>query len=194
MAGRLMVAAVIVPPLVLAVLASWEVPVPRSARTLTDWSPVALFAMVGAWVGGVWPQQSAGRRWLGAAFGAAGLVVVPAYQSLQGLSGREPLLLVAGIVAGSFGLGFGAIATGGAVALGLEGRQRLRLGLRGCGAGVAGGALALAPVIANAIGLGAAGPYVRVPLAVVAVFGCLAVPSHLLGATLDEAASGGGAT
>lgn len=188
-AARVSVAGLLIPPLVLMLASTADVSVPGGVRGMLAWVPVLAFSASG-WLA-VSPLGVRRPRawWLVAGFTAAGLAVVPAYGSLQGLTGREPVSLVVGLVGGAFAAGFALAAMAGGHMLAAGGGAVWRLAVVGGLAGTAGSVCALLPYLAAATGLGPAGAYLRMPLAVIATLGCLIVPYRIVGSALGEAAA-----
>ena len=122
--------------------------------------------------------------WAAAGFAACGALAALAFGSLQGLTGREPALVVIGVVVAGFGAGFGIAAAGLASALRLRAAFTRRVTAMAAGGGLLGGLLALLPFFAAIAGLGSRSSVADMTLAVIAAFGCVIVPYRILGAAL----------
>ena len=185
-AGRIALAGLLIPAAIPVVAGLWGFPVPASVRIVLDWLPVAGFALSGTWAASALNGSRRCRARMTAGFGLAGLAVTPAYASLTGLSGREPVSVAVFVVAGAFGLGFAAAAVSAVCAGRRPGRAR-HAAVRGLFAGIAGGLVALIPFLCAAGRLELRVPLGRELAAVVSTFGGLLLPYWLVGAALDAA-------
>jgi hypothetical protein len=124
---------------------------------------------------------------LAGVFTVAGLLVTPAFRGLQGLTGREAALTVAGATLAPFAAAF--LLTG-VLAARLMGLGRLEPGeLLLCAAGgLSGGALALLPFAWAWLRVDVPGEtYLVMTLAVVGFLGALIAPFHITGLAIDKA-------
>ena len=114
------------------------------------------------------------------------MFATPAVRGLQGLTGREPLLAVAGTTLGAFGAGFALAGALASKALRLPGPRARGLLLCAAG-GLLGGVFALLPFGWAWLRLDAPGEaYLEMTLAVVGLLGSLIVPFRIVGAALDR--------
>lgn len=175
--SRLAILGLLAPSFVRAGAAMVGTPVRGTTGELLAVLPAALFALAGAMA--VRSGGRGGRRAVlatSAGFAAAGAMASAAYGSLQGLTGREPAAVVAGVVVSAFAVAFAVAGTATAVGLRLPSAGVRRAAVLSLGAGAIGGAVALLPFLAAAAGLTATIPYVDMFLAVVAAFGCVMIP------------------
>jgi len=185
-AARIAIAGLLVPALALQAASALEWPAAGMAREALAWLPVLAFCLSGHVAGAALERGTRGKALTAAGFTAAGLLVAPAFGSLQGLTGRESPVVVTAVVTGAFALAFGAAAGAGALALGLSRRLAAGTVLLGLLAGVAGGLLALLPFISATLGVKGTFGYLDMALAVASVLGCLIVPYRGVGAALER--------
>ena len=188
-AARLSIAGLLLPSIALMLMSAAGRAVPGGIRTMLDWVPVLAFSVSGWLAATSLGIRRRGAGWFIGGFTAAGLAVVPAYGSLQGLTGRESVPVVIGFVGGLFITGFAVAAIAGARSLEGGPGSLKRFAVAGCVAGAAGAAFVLLPFVAAVTVPGAAGGYLRMPLAVTSTFGCLIVPYRMLGSAFGEAAA-----
>ena len=181
--ARLSIAGLLLPSISLMLMSAAGRAVPGGIRTMLDWVPVLAFSGSGWLAATSLGIRRRGAGWFIGGFTAAGLAVVPAYGSLQGLTGRESVPVVIGFVGGLFITGFAVAAIEGGPG------SLKRFAVAGCVAGAAGAAFVLLPFVAAVTVPGAAGGYLRMPLAVTSTFGCLIVPYRMLGSAFGEAAA-----
>lgn len=185
-AARLAIAGLVLPPLILAVASSAGAPAQGLVREAIMGTAAVGFALCGLSVGTALDRGRRGKAIMAAAYVLTGLFVSPAFASLQGLTGREPVAIVAGVVAGAFAAGFGVAAGAGAVVLGAGRRTIVRTAALGLAAGAAGGACVLIPFAMAAAGRGRSTGYVGVAVAVASVLGGLILPNRLVGHVLGH--------
>lgn len=185
-AARLALAGLLAAPSVLGVASAAGHPL-RVAVAPAFWaSALAGFAGAG-WLAGhrlrLGPRRTAA---LAGVFTLAGLLIAPAFRSLQGLTGREPALTVLGSTLAPFAAAF--LLTG-VLAARLMGLGRLGAGevLRCAAGGAWGGAFALLPFGWAWLRLDVPGEaYVVMTLAVAGFLGSLIAPFHVTGLALDR--------
>jgi hypothetical protein len=183
--GRLALAGLLAPSIVRTVASAAGVPLRGALQDALVLLPPILFAAAAGLAAS--PRISSRRTRLGVAAGffMAGLLSAFAYDSLQGLTGREPAGVTVAAVTASFAAGF-ALATGlTALAAGTGPRVVAGAAARGLGAGACGGLIALAPFLLSLAGAAGRVAYLDMALAVAAAFGCVLVPFRLAGAALD---------
>jgi hypothetical protein len=185
-AARLAIAGLVLPPLILAVASSAGAPAKGVVREAVMGTAAIGFALCGLSGGRALERGRRGQVIMAAAYVVTGLFVSPAFASLQGLSGREPVAIVAGVVAGAFAAGFGVAAGAGAVVLGAGRTTVARATALGVASGAAGGACVLIPFAIAAAGLGRGTGYVNVAVAVASVLGGLILPNRLVGHVLEH--------
>jgi hypothetical protein len=130
-----------------------------------------------------------GRRQaaLAGAFAAAGVLVASAFRGLQGTTGHESILAVSAATLPAFGIAFALTGMLSARVIGA-----VRIGTRGLAActagGLLGGAFAMLPFCWAWLRLDVPGEtFFVMTLALVGFLGCLIVPFHIVGRTLDLA-------
>jgi hypothetical protein len=165
----------------------------RSAVDQAFWAfALAGFGGAGWLAGSRLGIESQRKAALAAAFLPAGLIVAAAVRGLQGLSGREPMLAVAGATLPAFTIAFLLAGALGGRVLGIS-----RIGTRGvltCAfGGLVGGAFAMLPFAWAWLQYDAPGEsYLAMGLAVAGFLGCLIAPFHAVGLALDRARDGRG--
>jgi hypothetical protein len=173
-------------PAILGLASAAGQPLRAGTEALPWLSSLAGFGC-GGWMAGrrlgLGPRRTAA---LAGAFVAAAVFVTPAVRGLHGLTGREPLLAVAGTTLGAFGAGFALAGALASKALRLDGPDARGLLLCAAG-GLLGGVFALLPFSWAALRLDVPGKtYVEMALAVAGFLGCLIVPFRTVGAVLDR--------
>jgi hypothetical protein len=127
------------------------------------------------------------RAALAGVFMLAGLLAAPAFRGLQGLTGREPALAVAGATLAPFAAAFLLTGVLAARVMGI-GRLGPREILLCAAGGMWGGALALLPFAWSWLRLDVPGEtYLAMTIAVVGFLGSLIAPFHVTGLALDRA-------
>jgi hypothetical protein len=185
-AARLALAGLVLPPLVLAVASSAGAPATGLVREAVAGLAAVGFASCGIVGGAALGRGRRGRLIMAAAYVVTGFFVSPAYSSLQGLTGREPVAVVAGVVAGAFAAGFAIAAGAGAFVLGATRLAIAEAGGLGAAAGLAGGACALLPFGLVAAGAHRGTGYAAMAVSVAAILGCLILPNRLVGSALER--------
>ena len=160
----------------------------RGAIEPASWaSALAGFAGAG-WLAGL--RLHLDRRRTAALAGVfllAGLLVTPAFLGLQGLTGREAALAVAGATLAPFAAAFLLTGVLAARLIGIGRLDTRELVLCAAG-GLSGGALALLPFAWARLRLDVPGEtYVVMTLAIVGFLGALIAPFHLTGLAIDRA-------
>lgn len=187
-AARAALAGLLAPQALIAVASSAGAPL-RSGIGLT----VLLGALAGFGLSGVMLGAALGRgrrvtAWGGVALLLTGTAVTPAFTSLQGLTGREPVAIIVGTILGGFMGGFAMAGGVLAAALHVAAPAVRRVVLWWTVAGGAGGAFALLPYGWSLWGPGFPGSgYVHTTLTVAAFLGCLIVPFRWGGVILARA-------
>jgi hypothetical protein len=186
-AARIALAGLILPQAALSLAASLGLPLRAGVWLVLSFTGVAGFGAAGAMAGA---SLARGRRTTGGfAFGflLAGCLVVPAMQSLQGLSGREPVAVVSGFVISAFGAGFGLAGFAGSTAAGLSRALGRRLATKAALSGAAGGIIALGPSLLMHLRLSFSGAaYLTLLVAVVSFLSCIIVPFRSIGRAIDS--------
>lgn len=185
-AARWAVGGLILPPALLAAASLAGAPV-RAHVEVLSWS-VAMggFGLAGLAIGRRLRPDLTGRTLAAAGVAAGGVALTPAFHAVQGLSGREPALAVAGSVVGGFALGFAVVGAALGVLAGARGAQLRAVARTGALAGALGGAVALLPWAWAHLPLeGPLAGYARMAVAVLAFLGCLILPFRLVGRALD---------
>ncbi len=183
--GRLAIAGLLSPSLLRAAASAAGMPLRGLAQDALFVIPPVLFAVAAVLAGAPWATRRRARLGLAAGFFLAGALVAPAYDSLQGLTGREPAAIAIGVVTGAFAAGFALAAGLAAAGAGAAARVVATAALRGFAAGAAGGVIALVPLLASLAGAAGRLSYLDMAVAVAAAFGCVLVPFRLTGAALD---------
>lgn len=148
--------------------------------------PVAGF-VVGGVIGAAGVAPSArGRLGFGAGFGVAGLILTPLYASLQGLSGRENLGVVVGVVLPGFVLAYGAAGAIGGWLTSLNPSVRRASHLGFAIGGAIGALLILVPFFLSKAG-SRPGGYAGLLAVTLSSVGAFVVPSTIGGAWLGRA-------
>jgi hypothetical protein len=186
-AARFALVGLLAPDVLAVVASSMGFPLPRVARMLLLIVPPVAFAASGAVAASAMGLGRRGRLWMTAGFAAAALTVAPAYGILQGLTGRESIVVAVLVIVPAFAVGFAAAAAAGALAIGVERRAAAAVALRGALAGSLGGLIALLPFLAAAARLLPGSSYARPALVVASALGCLILPYRLVGSALDAA-------
>ena len=186
-AARLALAGLLAAPALLGAASAAGHPL-RVAIAPASWaSALAGFAGAG-WLAG--HALRLGRRRTAALAGVfmlAGLIVAPAFRALQGLTGREAVLAVAGATLAPFAAAFLLAGVLAARLMGI-GRLTSRELVRCAAGGLWGGAFALLPFGWAWLRLDVPGEtYVVMTLAVVGFLGSLVAPFHVTGLALDRA-------
>ena len=174
-------------PAILGLASAAGQPLRAGTEALPWLSSLAGFGC-GGWMAGrrlgLGPRRTAA---LAGAFVAAAVFATPAVRGLQGLTGREPLLAVAGTTLGAFGAGFALAGVLASKALRVPGPGPGRL-FRCAAGGLLGGVFALLPFGWSSLRLHVPGEtWVEMTLAVSGFLGCLIVPFRIVGAALDRA-------
>jgi hypothetical protein len=190
-ASRLAVAGLILPPAVLSAASMLGRPMRSGVEALAWISAIAGFAATGWLAGRRLAHRPVVPLQIAAAFAAGGAVVTPAFRSLQGLSGREPVLAVVGGTVAAFAIAFGLMGAATALVAGVP-RARVRGAVRtSVLGGIAGGLLALVPYGWALVGLtGPLAGYAQMATAVIAILGCIIVPCRLIGSAVTTAMTG----
>jgi hypothetical protein len=185
-AARFAIAGLILPPALLGAASMLGHPVRSGVEALTWVIALAGFAATGWMAGGQLPAHRGVALQTAAAFSAGGAIVTPAFQVLQGLSGRESVVAVVGGTVAGFAVGFGLIGAATAFIARVSRprvRGAVRLSMLGGGLG---GLLALVPYGWAYLGLtGPLAVYGQMAAAVIAILGCIIVPCRMLGTALQ---------
>jgi len=156
---------------------AWLAPVAGAAAVLL---PVAGFAAAGAFGGAALGRGRAGVRAFALAGVVWGLLMSMAWPQLTGLTGREPLPLLAAFALGAWAAAF---AAGGAVAAAIVDRRALLPVAAGFAlGGAAGAAIFIAPSLAAPLGYAQWPPLVRLLVATVTSIAGLLAPFGIGGA------------
>jgi hypothetical protein len=185
-AARYALAGLVLPPVLLALASSAGLPLTGLLREALTGFTVAGFAACGAACGTALDGERRNRAVMAGTYVLTGLLVSPAFSSLQGLTGHEPALVVVTVVAGAFAAGFAIAAGSGALVLGATRLATAEACGLGAAAGLAGGACALLPFGLVAAGAHRGTGYVAMAVAVASILGCLILPNRLVGAALDR--------
>ena len=186
-AARLALAGLLAAPALLGAASAAGHPL-RVAIEPASWaSALAGFAGAG-WLAGrrlhLDRRRTAG---LAGVFTVAGLLVAPAFRGLQGLTGREAALTVAGATLAPFAAAFLLTGVLAARLMGIGRLDTRELVLCAAG-GLLGGALALLPFAWAWLRLDVPGEtYLVMTLAVVGFLGALIAPFHVTGLAIDRA-------
>ena len=187
-AARAALVGLVLPPALLTLASFLGVPLRTGVAWLFVLIPAAGFGASGLMAGAAFER---GRRvtW---AFGGAmllgGSLIGVTYRSLQGLTGREPALLVVSVPVAGFALGFAVAGLIGALALRLE-RAEVAGVVRRCAlGGTLGGLTAAVPVLAGPPEVHEqVAQYAWMALTVASFFACLILPYRLMGRAFRDA-------
>jgi hypothetical protein len=186
-AARPALAGLLAGPALLGLASAAGHPLRAGTEALLWLSSLAGFVCGGWMAGRRLGLGPSGTAALAGAFLAAAVFATSAVRGLQGLTGREPLLAVAGTTLGVFGAGFALAGTLASKALRMPGPDARGLLLCAAG-GLLGGVFALLPFGWASLRLDVPGEiYVAMTLAVVGFLGSLVVPFRIVGAVLDRA-------
>jgi hypothetical protein len=188
-AARVSLLGLLIPGAATALAASTGHPLPAMARTLLGAVPVLAFAASGAKAARTLDEECKTRASLALGFATTGLLVTPAYASLVGLTGHEPVHVVVAVTELSFAVGFAAPAIATFRRFGPHRRRTPTeyFGAAGCGAlaGAIGGLILLVPFFIAATHHQPAIPYVMDALAVGSFLASIILPYRLIGMAFD---------
>ena len=182
------------PPVLLGLTSAAGYPL-RTGVEIVTWIG-ALLGFAGAgWMAGRQTRQGRrGTMLMAAGSLVTGVCVTAAFRGLQGLTGREPAVVVFAATLGAFAAGFGMGGAIAAFAVGMATSRLARTGAACALAGSAGGALALLPYAWSLLGLRFPGDtYLWMALAVMAFLGCIIVPFYWMGAIIAHGIGDGAA-
>jgi hypothetical protein len=190
--ARLALAGLVGPPVLLGLASAGGYPLRAGVEVVTWLGALLGFAGAG-WMAG--REAGPGGRRTGAVvagFLAAGTGVTPAFRGLQGLTGREPAVVVFAATLGAFAAGFGVGGTIAAFGAGIATSRLARTGAACAAAGAAGGALALLPYTWSLLGLRFPGDtYLWMALTLMVFLGCIIVPFCWMGAIIARGTGDG---
>jgi hypothetical protein len=186
-AARIALVGLITPPAAVGLASFWGMPMRSGVASLLVFGGLAGFGAAGAVAGSSMGRGGRATAGFAAGFLLGGGLIVPAIQSLQGLSGHEPLVTVSAFVIGALGAGFGLAGLIGALIGRMTGHQVRRLTVNATLAGMTGGLIALGPPVLARLHLTFAGAaYLALLVAAVSFLLCVIVPFRWIGHIADE--------
>lgn len=186
-AARVALAGMLVPQAAAGLIAGWGAPLRSGVSLALLLGGLAGFAGAGALAGRATGRGGGATAAFALAFALAGGLVVPAAQSLQGLTGREPLVVMVPVITAAFATGFGLAGLVASMALGAPRRLTARIVASSLASGAAGGIIALVPAFLARAHLrfdGAA--YLTLFVAVASYLASVILPFRLVGGALER--------